>query len=144
MQIEGAKCKFPSYADEGNAMSQVPPTLKYTKEHEWVEETSANTIKMGITDFAQGALGDIVYVQLPKVGESITAGKVCGEVESTKSVSEIYAPVTGKIVAVNNDLDKAPELMNSDPYGAGWIAEVELSGTPEALLSAGEYEALTA
>ena len=125
-------------------MSQVPQSLKYTKEHEWVEEVSTGTIKMGITDFAQGALGDIVYVQLPKVGESITAGKVCGEVESTKSVSEIYAPVSGKIVAVNSDLDKAPELMNSDPYGAGWIAEVELSGASEELLSAGEYEVLTA
>ena len=125
-------------------MSQVPQSLKYTKEHEWVEEVSTGTIKMGITDFAQGALGDIVYVQLPKVGENITAGKVCGEVESTKSVSEIYAPVSGKIVAVNSDLDKAPELMNSDPYGAGWIAEVELSGASEELLSAGEYEVLTA
>ena len=125
-------------------MSQVPQSLKYTKEHEWVEEVSTGTIKMGITDFAQGARGDIVYVQLPKVGESITAGKVCGEVESTKSVSEIYAPVSGKIVAVNSDLDKAPELMNSDPYGAGWIAEVELSGASEELLSAGEYEVLTA
>ena len=125
-------------------MSQVPQSLKYTKEHEWVEEVSTGTIKIGITDFAQGALGDIVYVQLPKVGESITAGKVCGEVESTKSVSEIYAPVSGKIVAVNSDLDKAPELMNSDPYGAGWIAEVELSGASEELLSAGEYEVLTA
>ncbi len=125
-------------------MSQVQPSLKYTKEHEWVAESSATTIKMGITDFAQGALGDIVYVQLPKVGDAVTAGKVCGEVESTKSVSEIYAPVTGKIVAVNSDLDKSPELMNSDPYGAGWIAEVELAGTPEDLLSAAEYEALTA
>ena len=125
-------------------MSQVQPSLKYTKEHEWVAESSATTVKMGITDFAQGALGDIVYVQLPKVGETITAGKVCGEVESTKSVSEIYAPVSGKIVAVNNDLDKAPELMNSDPYGAGWIAEVELAGEQETLLTAAEYEALTA
>ena len=117
-------------------MSQVPQSLKYTKEHEWVEETSANSVKMGITDFAQGALGDIVYVQLPKVGETITTGKVCGEVESTKSVSEIYAPVSGKIIAINSELDKAPELMNSDPYGAGWIAEVELSGPADDLLSA--------
>jgi glycine cleavage system H protein len=99
---------------------------------------------MGITDFAQGALGDIVYIQLPKIGESLTSGSVCGEVESTKSVSEIYAPVSGKVVAINDALDKNPEVMNSDPYGAGWIAEVELSTDPVDLLSAAEYAVLTA
>lgn len=99
---------------------------------------------MGITDFAQGALGDIVYIQLPTVGDSLTAGAVCGEVESTKSVSEIYAPVSGKVVAINDALDKNPEIMNSDPYGAGWIAEVELSTDPLDLLSAAEYAVLTA
>ena len=125
-------------------MSSIPEGLHYTKEHEWVEELPAGNIRMGITDFAQGALGDIVYVQLPKVGDQLTAGSVCGEVESTKSVSEIYAPVTGKVVAVNSTLDSAPEAMNSDPYGAGWIAEVELSSTPTDLLDASGYQALTA
>ena len=125
-------------------MSSAPENLKYTTEHEWVEELSSGSVRMGITDFAQGALGDIVYVQLPKVGDQLTAGSVCGEVESTKSVSEIYAPVTGKVIAVNSALDAAPESMNSDPYGAGWIAEVELSATPSELLSASEYQSLTA
>lgn len=125
-------------------MSNSPDHLKYTKEHEWVEEREGGLIRMGITDFAQGALGDIVYIQLPKVGETLVAGAVCGEVESTKSVSEIYAPVSGKVVAVNSDLDKSPESLNVDPYGAGWIADVEISSTPSDLLSASEYSELTA
>jgi glycine cleavage system H protein len=125
-------------------MSNAPENLKYTKEHEWVEVRPSGVVRMGITDFAQGALGDIVYIQLPTVGDSLTAGAVCGEVESTKSVSEIYAPVSGKVVAINDALDKNPEVMNSDPYGAGWIAEVELSTDPLDLLSAAEYAVLTA
>ncbi len=125
-------------------MSNAPENLKYTKEHEWVEVRPSGVVRMGITDFAQGALGDIVYIELPKVGESLTAGAVCGEVESTKSVSEIYAPVSGKVIAINDALDKNPEVMNSDPYGAGWIAEVELSTDPTDLLSAAEYGILTA
>ena len=125
-------------------MSNAPENLKYTKEHEWVEVRPSGVVRMGITDFAQGALGDIVYIQLPKVGESLTAGAVCGEVESTKSVSEIYAPVSGKVIAINDALDKNPEVMNSDPYGAGWIVEVELSTDPTELLSAAEYGILTA
>ena len=125
-------------------MSNSPDHLQYTKEHEWVEEREGGLIRMGITDFAQGALGDIVYIQLPKVGEMLVAGAVCGEVESTKSVSEIYAPVSGKVVAVNSDLDKSPESLNVDPYGAGWIADVEISSTPSDLLSASEYSELTA
>ena len=125
-------------------MSNAPENLKYTKEHEWVEVRASGAVRMGITDFAQGALGDIVYIQLPKIGELLTAGSVCGEVESTKSVSEIYAPVTGKVIAVNDALDMSPEVMNSDPYGAGWIAEVELSTDPSDLLSAAEYAVLTA
>ena len=99
---------------------------------------------MGITDYAQGALGDIVYVQLPKIGESVTADKVCGEVESTKSVSEIFAPVTGKIVAINEALESAPETINSEPYGAGWLAEIEVSATPVGLLSPTDYRQITA
>ena len=128
-------------------MSQIPADLQYTKEHEWVAPTSTPLrIRMGITDYAQGALGDIVYVQLPKVGESVTADKVCGEVESTKSVSEIYAPVTGTVVAINDSLSNSPETINSDPYGAGWIAEIEIStdSLQEVLLSAQEYQTLTA
>jgi glycine cleavage system H protein len=125
-------------------MSTTPDHLRYTKEHEWVEERPAGVVRMGITDFAQSALGDIVYIQLPKVGDQLTAGTVCGEVESTKSVSEIYAPVTGKVTAVNSDLDKAPEVLNTDPYGAGWIAEVEISGESSELMSAADYQTLTA
>ena len=126
-------------------MSQIPAELSYTKEHEWVAQTStALRLRMGITDYAQGALGDIVYVQMPKVGESVIADKVCGEVESTKSVSEIFAPVTGTIVAINEELSNAPELINSDPYGKGWLVEIEVATEPSGLLSAAEYGALTA
>jgi len=125
-------------------MSQAPNHLRYTKEHEWVEDKGNQRIRFGITDYAQSALGDIVYVQLPKVGELIESGKVCGEVESTKSVSEIFAPVSGKIVEINQSLDTNPETINADPYGSGWIAEVELSRDPTDLLSAGDYQNLTA
>jgi glycine cleavage system H protein len=125
-------------------MSHIPAELQYTKEHEWVASTAtAGTIRMGITDFAQGALGDIVYVQMPKVGDSVVADKVCGEVESTKSVSEIFSPVTGTVVAINDALNGAPELVNSDPYGAGWLAEISISGEPAALLSAAQYGEIT-
>ena len=127
-------------------MANVPDQLKYTKEHEWVSEVSTNCYRVGITDYAQVALGDIVYIQLPKLGDQIGAGKVCGEVESTKSVSEIYAPLSGRVVLVNDALDSAPETLNKEPYGAGWIFEVEIS-TPselENLLSAGDYASLTA
>jgi len=125
-------------------MSQIPAELQYTKEHEWIAPTStAGTIRMGITDFAQGALGDIVYVQMPKVGEAVVADKVCGEVESTKSVSEIFSPVTGTIVTINEALANTPELVNSDPYGAGWLAEISINGEPAVLLSAAEYSAIT-
>ena len=125
-------------------MSNIPADLKYTKEHEWVRESAAGSFRIGITDFAQGALGDIVYIQLPKVGQEVRAGEVCGEVESTKSVSEIYSPLTGKILTVNSALDANPELINQDPYEAGWIAEIEISATPSDLLSDVEYQVLTA
>lgn len=126
-------------------MSHIPAELQYTKEHEWVAPTeSAGVIRMGITDFAQGALGDIVYVQMPKVGESVVADKVCGEVESTKSVSEIFSPVTGTITAVNDSLNSTPELVNSEPYGAGWLVEISVTDTPTPLLSAAQYGELTA
>ena len=128
-------------------MSLIPNELRYTKEHEWVAATdSAGIFRMGITDFAQSALGDIVYIQMPKLGEEVTTDKICGEVESTKSVSEIYAPVTGKIAFVNDLLNKNPELINSDCYGQGWIAEIEVVDISviEKLLSAQQYQELTA
>jgi len=125
-------------------MSLIPDGLQYTKEHEWVSEISANVFRMGITDYAQGALGDIVYVQLPKVGESVIADKVCGEVESTKSVSEIFAPVSGKIVSINDSLGQSPETINSDPYGSGWLAEIQVESAPAGLLSSEQYRQITA
>jgi len=124
-------------------MSSSPENLQYTKEHEWVL-ADASIYTMGITDYAQSALGDIVYVQLPKIGESLTAGTVCGEVESTKSVSEIFAPVTGVVSAINEALSNAPELINSDPYGDGWLIKIEITAPPNELLTALEYGALTA
>jgi len=125
-------------------MSQIPAELHYTKEHEWVAPTgTALRVRIGITDYAQAALGDIVYVQMPKVGDEVKADSVCGEIESTKSVSEIFAPVSGKVVAINESLDATPELVNSDPYGAGWLAEIEVAGEPQGLLTAAEYGAIT-
>ena len=124
-------------------MSSIPNDLSYTKEHEWVSAVDL-TITMGITDYAQAALGDIVYVQLPKVGEAVVAGKVCGEVESTKSVSDIYAPVTGTIVAINDALSNSPETINSDPYGGGWLAKIQVQAAPSDLLTASQYAELTA
>ena len=127
-------------------MSLVPENLRYTKEHEWIAELSSTKFRIGITDYAQSALGDIVYIQLPKIGSEVKANSVCGEVESTKSVSEIYAPISGKIVAVNNNLDSKPEIINSDPYGEGWIVEIEISSIKleGTLLSALDYQNLTA
>lgn len=124
-------------------MSLIPEGLHYTKEHEWVSSTGT-LYTMGITDFAQGALGDIVYVQLPKVGETLTAGKVCGEIESTKSVSEIFAAVSGVVSEINGALSQTPELVNSDPYGAGWLVKVEVVGTPVDLMDAAGYAHITA
>ena len=126
-------------------MSNIPNELKYTSEHEWVAPTSkASVFRVGITDFAQGALGDIVYIQLPKIGDQVTSGQVCGEIESTKSVSEIYSPLTGAIVAVNTNLDSQPEAINNDPYGQGWILEIEVSQESNGLLSAEDYAKITA
>jgi len=124
-------------------VSLIPEGLQYTKEHEWVSSTGT-LYTMGITDFAQAALGDIVYVQLPKVGETLTAGKVCGEIESTKSVSEIFAAVSGVVSEINAALSQTPELLNSDPYGGGWLVKVEVSGTPSELMDAAGYAQITA
>ena len=108
-----------------------PEDLKYTVEHEWVQVISDVTVRFGITDYAQDALGDIVYVSLPETGASIEAGQTCGEVESTKSVSDLYAPVSGEVTAVNGSLDATPELVNSDPYGEGWLVRIRLADPSE-------------
>lgn len=105
-------------------MSDIPADLRYTAEHEWVRRTGEDTVRVGITDFAQSSLGDVVYVQLPEVGTEVTAGDTFGEVESTKSVSDLYAPVSATVVGVNTDLEGTPQLINSDPYGAGWLLEL--------------------
>ena len=128
-------------------MSEIPPDLTYTAEHEWVQRVGDDTVKVGITDFAQSSLGDVVFVQLPDVGTEVTAGESFGEVESTKSVSDLYSPVTAKVVAVNGDLEGDPQLVNSDPYGAGWLVELQadadsLGGELDGLLTADAYQAL--
>ena len=125
-----------------------PDDLKYTAEHEWLRTPgdSAGSVRIGITDYAQDALGDIVYVQLPELGASVTAGAAVGELESTKSVSDVYSPVTGQVVARNDALDATPELVNPDPYGEGWLFEVVIedeAATVE-LLDAAAYQQLVA
>jgi glycine cleavage system H protein len=121
----------------------IPSDLRYTKDHEWVRATGS-MVRVGITDYAQDALGDVVFVQLPDVGSVFSAQQGLGEIESTKSVSDVYAPVAGKVVAVNDALVDHPELLNSDPYGEGWICEIEYSQLDESLLiSAEEYSSLT-
>jgi glycine cleavage system H protein len=122
----------------------IPEDLRYTAEHEWVQPQSAG-VRVGITHFAQDALGDIVYVQLPEPGTEVAVGDSFGEVESTKSVSEIYAPIAGRVVASNDQLADAPELINTDPYGAGWLVEIEPAdpGSVDDLLDATAYRALT-
>lgn len=121
-----------------------PDDLKYTTEHEWVREPGEQegSVRIGITHYAQDALGDIVYVSLPALGESVTAGSTCGELESTKSVSDVYAPVTGEVVARNDTLDTTPELVNNDPYGGGWLFEVVPSDRTQldGLLDSSTYE----
>jgi len=109
-------------------VSEIPAELRYTAEHEWVQRTSEDTVRVGITDFAQDSLGDVVFVQLPEVGTEVTAGESFGEVESTKSVSDLYAPLSATVVAVNAELDAKPELVNSDPYGQGWLLELRAGG----------------
>jgi len=123
----------------------LPGDLRYTSDHEWVRLESGRAV-IGITDFAQEALGDVVFVQLPEVGAVIERGATLGEVESTKSVSEIYAPLSGRVVEVNGELSSKPERLNEDPYGAGWICAIEPAGdgVAEDLLDAEAYRALTA
>ncbi|ROR90794.1 glycine cleavage system protein GcvH [Nocardioides aurantiacus] len=120
-----------------------PDDLKYTSEHEWLREPgqSDGSVRVGITEYAQDALGDIVFVQLPEVGETVTAGAVVGELESTKSVSEVYAPLGGEVVARNEALDATPELVNTDPYGEGWLFEIRADDTGAAdLMDAAAYQ----
>ena len=109
-------------------MSDIPAELRYTAEHEWVQRTDDDTVRVGITDFAQSSLGDVVYVQLPGVGTDVTAGDSFGEVESTKSVSDLYAPISATVAAVNGELEGNPGLINSDPYGQGWLVELRSDG----------------
>ena len=123
-------------------MSNVPDNLHYTVEHEWVTPPSnEGVVRVGITDFAQDALGDVVYVQMPEAGSPVTAADVVGEVESTKSVSDIYAPVTGEVVARNEALEDNPALINSDPYGEGWLLEIKVAdpSVVDELLSSSDY-----
>lgn len=126
-------------------MADVPDDLKYTAEHEWVQVGDGATVRIGITDFAQAALGDVVFVSLPEVGASVKLGDAFGEVESTKSVSDLFAPVSGIVSSRNDALADAPELVNSDPYGAGWVIEVELSEPDQLadLLDAAAYGTLS-
>jgi glycine cleavage system H protein len=128
-------------------VSEIPPDLAYTAEHEWVQRVGDDTVRVGITDFAQSSLGDVVFVQLPDVGTDVTAGESFGEVESTKSVSDLYSPVAAKVVAVNGELEGSPQLVNSDPYGEGWLIELQagadaLAGEVDGLLDADAYQAL--
>jgi glycine cleavage system H protein len=135
--------------DDVEAHAVVPDELRYTPEHEWVLASAEGTgqvgitVRVGITDYAQTQLGDIVHVELPRVGDSVESGEPVGEVESTKSVSDVFAPVTGEVVALNDALESSPELVNSDPYGEGWMIEIKLADASamDSLLSAEDYRA---
>ena len=122
-------------------MSRFPEDLRYSSDHEWVREGNGNTVRVGITDYAAEQLGDIVYVSLPTVGEEVAAGDACGELESTKSVSDVLSPLTGVVTSVNEALSDTPEVINSDPYGDGWLYELEMSGDTDTddLLDADAY-----
>ncbi|GGP49959.1 glycine cleavage system protein GcvH [Streptomyces abikoensis] len=117
-----------------------PQQLRYSKEHEWLSAADADGVAtVGITEFAANALGDVVYAQLPAVGDTVTAGETCGELESTKSVSDLYSPVTGEVVAANQDVVDDPALVNSAPFEGGWLFKVKIADEPADLLSADEY-----
>ncbi|MFE0250049.1 glycine cleavage system protein GcvH [Streptomyces sp. NPDC059010] len=121
-----------------------PQQLRYSKEHEWLSTAEDGVATVGITEFAANALGDVVYAQLPEVGSTVTAGDTCGELESTKSVSDLYSPVTGEITEVNEDVTNDPSLVNSAPFEGGWLFKVRVTEEPADLLSADEYDAHTA
>ncbi|MFI1763244.1 glycine cleavage system protein GcvH [Streptomyces sp. NPDC020800] len=121
-----------------------PQQLRYSKEHEWLSAAEDGVSTVGITEFAANALGDVVYAQLPEVGDTVTAGETCGELESTKSVSDLYSPVTGEVVAANQDVVDDPSLVNSAPFAGGWLFKVRVTEEPADLLSADEYTAQNA
>lgn len=121
-----------------------PEQLRYSKEHEWLSAAEDGVATVGITEFAANALGDVVYAQLPEVGSTVTAGEACGELESTKSVSDLYAPVSGEVTEINEDVVNDPSLVNSAPFEAGWLFKVRVTSEPDDLLSADEYAAHTA
>lgn len=127
-------------------MSEIPSELRYTAEHEWARPGAGNVVRIGITDYAQNSLGDIVFVSVHSLDDTVAVGDTLGEVESTKSVSDLYAPVAGRVVARNEALDDNPELMNSDPYGEGWVAEIEVEDAAvlESLLDAEAYRGTVA
>jgi glycine cleavage system H protein len=127
-------------------MSEIPSELRYTAEHEWARPGAGNVVRIGITDYAQNSLGDIVFVSVHSLDDTVAVGDTLGEVESTKSVSDLYAPVAGRVVARNEALDDNPELMNSDPYGEGWVAEIEVEDPAvlESLLDAEAYRGTVA
>ncbi len=122
-------------------MTDVPADRRYTKDHEWAREQGGRVV-VGITHYAQDQLGDVVFVGLPEPGTEVTAGEPLGEVESTKSVSDVYSPVSGRVLEKNSEVEQTPELVNTDPYGGGWLVSIEPSGEAAGLLSADEYEAL--
>ncbi|MBV6415979.1 MAG: Glycine cleavage system H protein [Steroidobacteraceae bacterium] len=124
-------------------MSQIPADLKYAKSHEWVKPLADGTVEIGISDHAQSALGDLVFVEVPAVGRTLAAGEACAVVESVKAASDVYSPLAGTVTAANGELASAPELINQDPYGGGWLIRLKPvdSGAIDALLSATDYEA---
>lgn len=123
---------------------QVPEALRYTENHEWVSVESDGQVRIGISDFAQDALGDVVFVDLPEIGAEVTAGEAFAEIESTKSVADVYAPISGRVVATNGILDDSPEIINRDPYGEGWFAVIEGDLSPlDALMDAAAYSAFS-
>lgn len=124
-------------------MSEVPEDRRYTKEHEWAREDEGRVV-VGITEYAQDQLGDIVFVGLPEAGTEVTANEPLGEVESTKSVSDVYSPVTGKVLEKNGEVEQRPELINEDPYGDGWLVSIDAGGGTEGLMSADEYRSFIA
>jgi glycine cleavage system H protein len=124
-------------------MSSIPADLRYAKSHEWVKLEADGTALIGISDYAQGSLGDITYVQTPKIGDTLAVGDTFGVVESVKAASDLYAPVAGEVVAINEALDAAPETVNRDPYGEGWMVRIKLTGDlPADLLDAAAYAAV--
>lgn len=126
-------------------MSHVPPDLKYTKTHEWIRTRSDGTVEVGITDHAQHALGDLVFVEVPQAGRTLNAGEPCAVVESVKAASDVYSPVAGEVTAGNPELAATPELINTDPYGSGWLMRVKPAGTAtNGLMSSADYEAMLA